>query len=254
MTYEVFNLSTGRMASVRQSQLDAGVDLLDKNVGSVKCNICGYESDLQFLDMNGRKNEICPNCKSIKRNRYIYFYLTHFTDFLDGKPKVLHTAPENGIFERLDDLCGDDYITSDVKRFSPKVKELVDIQDIPFDDNYFDFIISSHVMEHVPDDFKALSEFYRVLKPGGMALILIPALRFMSDTFEQQQINTPSLRTRYYKQFDHLRYYSVKDFFDRMESVGFRVLRDHENIIKKKYPSAIEMHRMGFDPLFVGIK
>jgi 2-polyprenyl-3-methyl-5-hydroxy-6-metoxy-1,4-benzoquinol methylase len=48
------------------------------------------------------------------------------------------------------------------------------ILDIPFDDNYFDIIISSEVLEHTPDPILAIKELYRVLKPNGICIITTP--------------------------------------------------------------------------------
>jgi len=49
-----------------------------------------------------------------------------------------------------------------------------DVTALPFADEHFDKIILSEVLEHVPDDRKALSEIYRVLKTGGILGITVP--------------------------------------------------------------------------------
>lgn len=254
MSDEMFNLTDERIQKLRQQQIDRNSKLVSNDLKTVKCNICGYESDLEFLNFNSRPNEICPNCSSIKRVRYYYYYLQNYTDFFEKPQKILHTSPEQGAYEKFESLFHENYITSDVYLKKDNIKELIDIQNIPFEDNTFTYIISLHVLEHVPDDTKALEEFYRVLQPGGKVIILIPSLRYLTQTFEDEQINTPELRQRYYKQYDHLRFYSVQGFFDKMEDVGFKVLRNHENIIKEEHPTDIEKYRTGYDPLFVGIK
>jgi ubiquinone/menaquinone biosynthesis C-methylase UbiE len=48
------------------------------------------------------------------------------------------------------------------------------ILEIPFQDNVFDYVISSEVIEHVPDPFKAMQELFRVLKPGGSMVLTTP--------------------------------------------------------------------------------
>lgn len=254
MSERLFDLTDEKINNARQKQIKQKVKPVNNVIKTVQCNICGYESDLEFLNFNSRPNEVCPNCSSIKRTRYYFYYLEHYTDFFEKPQKILHTSPEQGAFQELNKLFGENYITSDVYRKSELIKELIDIQNIPYQDNTFTCIISSHVLEHIPDYKKALKEFYRILKPGGRAIILIPALRYLRKTFEEEQINTPELRQRYYKQNDHLRYFSVPDFFNAMEEVGFKVLREHENIIKTEHPKDQERYRTGFDPLFVGIK
>jgi ubiquinone/menaquinone biosynthesis C-methylase UbiE len=52
----------------------------------------------------------------------------------------------------------------------------VDIQDMPFEDNTYDLVRCSHVLEHVPDDRRALSEIRRILAPNGIAVIQVPLL------------------------------------------------------------------------------
>ena len=48
-----------------------------------------------------------------------------------------------------------------------------DMMEMPFRDNTFDCITCGYVLEHIPDPFPGLSEFARVLKPGGTALLLV---------------------------------------------------------------------------------
>lgn len=49
-----------------------------------------------------------------------------------------------------------------------------DATKMPFGDNSFDRIIVSEVLEHIPDDFAALAELARVLKPGGVLAVTVP--------------------------------------------------------------------------------
>jgi ubiquinone/menaquinone biosynthesis C-methylase UbiE len=51
------------------------------------------------------------------------------------------------------------------------VKQTSDL--ITFEDNQYDVILCNHVLEHIPDDTKAMQELYRVLKPGGMVLQIL---------------------------------------------------------------------------------
>ena len=60
-----------------------------------------------------------------------------------------------------------EYITGDLE--SPIADVKFDIQDIPFEDECFDIVICNHVLEHVPDDRKAMVEIQRILKNGGFA-------------------------------------------------------------------------------------
>ncbi|MBQ2666514.1 class I SAM-dependent methyltransferase [Methanobrevibacter sp.] len=125
-----------------------------------------------------------------------------------------------------------DYYPVDISDENPFIREIVDIQDIPYEDDFFDLIYCSHVLEHVVDDKKAISELKRVLKPSGTALILVPingiAFELPYDetkTLENPQYNTPELREKYYGQDDHLRLYG-RDFKDRLIDAGFKIVSD----------------------------
>lgn len=248
-------LTEKHLKNLRICQVNDNCDKVKTKFKKVKCNICGYESDLEFLHWKSsvRPNERCPNCYSFRRTRLLWYYLENYTDILIKDDfRVLHTSAESSIYKRLKKDFGDRYISSDIVE-STFVDEIIDIQNIPYEDNTFDLIISSHVLEHVPNDKKALKEFYRVLKPNGQAVILVPSLYSLKKTFELPQINTPELRQRYYKQHDHQRYYSCDDFFNLLESVGFKVNRTfrHPN---KNDQDIREQYALALDPLFIATK
>jgi SAM-dependent methyltransferase len=48
------------------------------------------------------------------------------------------------------------------------------VLDLPFEENHFDFVVSSEVIEHTEDPYRAVREFYRVLKPGGILALTVP--------------------------------------------------------------------------------
>jgi len=101
------------------------------------------------------------------------------------------------------------------------------VQALPFPDESFDLILCNHVLEHIPDDRLAMRELYRVLAPGGTAVLLVPIDENRADTLEDPAINTPKLRERYYHQRDHLRLYG-RDYAERLQAAGFQVqVRDY---------------------------
>ena len=72
-------------------------------------------------------------------------------------------------------------------------------------------------------DKKAMSELYRVLKPAvGVALLTVPIKDSLFTTLENPEYNTPELRTKYYGQSDHVRYYGL-DYPDRLRAAKFSV-------------------------------
>jgi len=115
-----------------------------------------------------------------------------------------------------------DYYPVDFNPDYKGIRAVVDITDIPYEDNMFDFIMCTHVLEHIPDDNKAMEELYRVLKEGGRALINVPVNEAYEHSFENEEYNTPELREKYFGQSDHVRWYG-KDFPQLLRKVGFHV-------------------------------
>jgi SAM-dependent methyltransferase len=140
----------------------------------------------------------------------------------DGKPKrMLHVAPEPFLTPIFRAARNIDYLSGDLDPGNPEIGGAMvqmDIADIRYPDNSFDVIYCSHVLEHVPDDRKAMHELARVLKPSGWALIAVPILR--DKTFEDWKVTTPDERERVFGQFDHVRIYGL-DFVDRLRESGF---------------------------------
>ncbi|MBC7486855.1 MAG: methyltransferase domain-containing protein [Cytophagaceae bacterium] len=100
---------------------------------------------------------------------------------------------------------------------------IMSVTDIKFDDNRFDYIICSHVLDDVDDDRKALREMYRVLKSGGQAIIAVPADLEMPVTVEFDE--TPekkSLKLHLKISAENKRVYGA-DFIDILAGEGFEV-------------------------------
>jgi SAM-dependent methyltransferase len=112
------------------------------------------------------------------------------------------------------------YTTCDLE--SPLAEIKADICDLPFADNSFDWILCNHVLEHIPNDTKAMQELFRVLKPAGKALLQVPLDTARDSTFEDDSITDRTARTQIFGQYDHVRIYGM-DYFDKLRSVGFEV-------------------------------
>jgi len=137
---------------------------------------------------------------------------------------MLHIAPELCFMDRFEQMDNLEYITADIE--SPLAKIKMDIHDIPMEDNSIDVIFCNHVLEHVDDDFKALSEMKRVLKPGGWAILQIPFFYPLKEkTYEDRSITDPKELEKAFGQDDHVRMYG-KDYGERLGSVGFDVFEE----------------------------
>ena len=104
---------------------------------------------------------------------------------------------------------------------SPIADIKADLCDLPFEDNKYDLILCNHVLEHIPNDIKAMRELYRVLKKDGTLIAQVPLEENRDTTFEDDTIIDKKERTRIFGQYDHLRVYG-KDYYFRLQSVGFK--------------------------------
>ena len=199
-----------------------------------KCPFCGGHFrkllpaglDLQILKekkvVGGgyRSNGHCPHCYSSDRERLIYLYLENKTNLFYENLKILHVAPEKNLQKFFMTLANIDYISADLD--SPLAMVNMDITKIQYENNYFDIIICNHVLEHIPNDRQAMSELYRVLKPGGWSILQVPISLSLDRTYEDPTVTASDEREKKFGQSDHVRIYA-KDYKDRLESVGFTV-------------------------------
>lgn len=183
-----------------------------------QCNVCGerVEKFLAFGRQN-RPNVRCPHCRALDRHRAFWCYAKHFTNLFDGQPKkLLHVAPEKVLSEKLQALPGLDYLSADLDSELAMVK--MDLTSIEYPDQTWDIILCSHVLEHIPDDRKAMREMLRVLRPGGWLMVQVPVRP--EPTYEDWNITTPEGRLEAFGQADHVRIYGY-DLLDRLVESGF---------------------------------
>jgi predicted SAM-dependent methyltransferase len=167
-----------------------------------------------------RDNAMCPVCESVDRERLLLIYLQDRTSLFTKPTKLLHFAPEPQLRATISRHSNVEYVTADLNR--PDVTAKVDVANMQFADNSFDAIICNHVLEHIPDDRRAMSELLRVLKPRGWAVLQVPISEVLPATYEDPSILTEKEREQAFGQYDHVRIYA-KDYVDRLESVGFVV-------------------------------
>jgi len=158
---------------------------------------------------------VCPSCRSYERHRFAYLVLKN--KIADYARETLHIAPE-GCIEPWLRLISRNYLSVDL--LSKAAMSHMDITDLGFDDNSFSLVWCSHVLEHIANDHKAMSEVYRVLKPNGLAVIQVPI--YGQKTYEDSTIQSPEERLKHFYQEDHVRLYGL-DIVQRIENVGFEV-------------------------------
>lgn len=189
-----------------------------------ECPICGYQGP--FEDVNPqtgfRKHAKCPQCGSLERHRLQYLVVR---TVLRGLPvaqmTMLHVAPEPFFRAFFSQQFGK-YETADLH--AEDVDHRVDLQSLPFADASYDVVFASHVLEHIPDDRKAIQEIRRILKPNGLAMLPVPLM---------------SKKTVEYDGPDPNEYYHVRapglDYFDRYTTYFSRVEKYASDTLPEKY-------------------
>lgn len=176
---------------------------------------------IRILDMIGSDIDHfeCPWCSCHDRERHLLLYMraTKIMEGLEGK-RVLHFAPERHLSRFIGEAGPASYIRCDLYPQSPDI-ERINMLDIPYNDGSFDLVIANHVLEHVADDLRALSEIRRVLSQGGLAILQTPYSSRLLHTWSDAGIDTDEARLLAYGQEDHVRLYG-RDIFERFASTG----------------------------------
>jgi predicted SAM-dependent methyltransferase len=214
-----------------------------KHRGSeVHCPVCDHEF-ARFLPAGSgdraRDRAVCPLCRSRERDRLSWLFLRdRQQELLKAHMQFLHIAPEPRLSDFFSQAIGEGYITADLMRKDVMVR--LDVQDMVYPNETMDAIYCSHVLQDVPDDHRAIAECYRVLRPGGWAVMNVPL--FADATAEA---NTPgNIRASWDKRPDeHVRHYGP-DYRQRLEAAGFEVQVYSPEDLE---PSPENRHRFGID-------
>ena len=169
----------------------------------------------------GRENARCPQCGSLERHRLLWLHLAErvWPSLTDRKIDILHIAPEPFFVERLKFRPDVNYISGDIEMSQSMAK--MDLTDIQFWDAQFDLVICSHVLEHIPDDQRAMREMHRILRDAGTLIVMVPLAGERTD--EDFSITTPQERLERFGQADHVRIYG-RDIKDRLDASGFETV------------------------------
>lgn len=186
-----------------------------------QCNICGSKLK-RFVDLDG-KDLLCPNCGSRSRTRRLYKQLIKHSA-LNGN--VLHFSPPKILYKQFKQLKMNYYSSDFENEFTADYN--YNITSIPTKENFFNTIICYHILEHIENDKKAMSELYRVLKPGGICFIQTPFID--GETKEDPTITLPEDRKKHFGQEDHVRIYALPDLVSKLKVPGFKIeVKSFEN-------------------------
>ena len=182
------------------------------------CPICGYTGMFISVGHPPRWDARCLNCGSRERHRLLWLWVTACGGNRLAGQRILHFAPEKVIASLM--RGNPLYETADLHQ--PGVTHTVDITNLTLPDASYDVAIANHVLEHIPDDRKAMRELHRLLRPGGLALLTVPVNASRQETYENPAITAPDARHAHFSAEDHVRYYGL-DFADRLAEAGFTV-------------------------------
>jgi SAM-dependent methyltransferase len=178
------------------------------------CAICTKKLST-FLQLPNN-DLLCPQCGSLSRDRRLWAILN--TGFLKDNVTVLDFSPSRSLARKMKKIRNINYISTDLSgNFIADFK--YDITALDVADSSIDLVICYHVLEHITDDRTAIAELYRVLKPGGRAIIQTPFKD--GNIYEDFTITSPEERVVHFGQDDHVRIYSVNGLQQRLEQAGF---------------------------------
>lgn len=180
------------------------------------CPICGFHGRFVAGGEVMRFESSCPRCRSFERHRLFAIAVQRgVVSFHDAD--VLHFAPDAFASKFIDGDEPRSHLTCDVKPGRAAI--VLNIENLELDSDSFDRIVCSHVLEHV-DDRAALAQLFRVLRPGGLAILMVPIVEGWAQSYEDAEITSERKRVLHFGQRDHVRYYGW-DFRDRIKEAGF---------------------------------
>ncbi len=209
----------------------------------VECNICGWRGD-EFHPLRSPgfssedRNVFCPGCGSYERHRAITYYLNK-TAILPRHGLVLEIG--NGLIRAFRKHFEDQGMTYFNLDPWPNFSEITgDVTDVPFRTCSFEIVVCSHVLEHIPDDFRAMCEILRIVKPAGWVLFQVPYDDNRFNTIERDTPPTKQLGSGYH--YGHIRDYGL-DILERLSFFWKSVIEIHPLLVVTE----TEARRYGFE-------
>lgn len=166
----------------------------------------------------------CPHCQASDRDRLSALYLREHLQAPDPKASCtfIDFAPAPSLAKFIKAFPGLNYRSADL--YMEGVDDKADITDLHmYQTGSVHFFHCSHVLEHVENDRQAMQELYRILRPGGWGIVMVPIVLTLEEVYENPEVRTEADRWKHYGQDDHVRMYSKKGFVERLQSAGFKV-------------------------------
>lgn len=206
-----------------------------------ECRQRGVQHPLDGWEMLNLESYLCPECGATDRDRLQVLFLRSWLEGRAGPPspysppssgpeegviRVLEIAPSPPVSNWLRRQPRMNYRSADL--YMSGADDRVDITDMAgYPDESFDLVICSHVLEHIPDDRRAMREIRRILAPKGTAMLLVPISKQIEEVDEDPTLSDEAERWRRFGQGDHVRIYCRNGFRSRLEEAGLRVAEFH---------------------------
>lgn len=192
------------------------------------------------FQLENRDNYECPLCGACARDRLIIAFLEELQAENGEKLRMLQIAPSQTVERYALGRPDIWYETMDMAMLN--INSQADLRQMDMvEDETYDIIICSHVLEHIENDISAMGELYRILKPDGVCLVLVPLIIGLAETDEQWGRGEEE-NWRRFGQGDHSRLYGRMDLIRRLQSAGFYV-----NELGKEWFGEELYEKSGFD-------
>lgn len=187
------------------------------------CPCCGWK--LRAFTHGGSSIKVrhlgyCPRCNSKARHRRVWLYLQQNTNLFSERLSLFHISPKFSLSRQFTRMQRLDYVAMDIQDRA-NINILANLTATPLEAESFDAVICVHVLEHIQEDYRAIQELYRVMKPGGWAIVSVP-IHLDQKTYEDPSITTTEGRRKAFGETSHFRFYGY-DLIERLEACGFQV-------------------------------
>lgn len=192
--------------------------------GVIVCASCGHVGTLA-PGPGRRRQAACRSCGSLERHRALAALLPAVAHHLTGGV-LLDVAPTppltSGALRSMAHDASSIYVGMD---FDPaaddrEVTLQASLTDVPLRDGAVDLAVCYHVLEHIPDDARAIESLTRTLSASGLVLVQVPHRPGVPT--DEDPDAAAELRVSRFGQADHVRYYG-EDFESRLRAHGLVV-------------------------------
>lgn len=157
-------------------------------INSGYCHCCRQKTIFEIKGSWLRDQYLCPNCRSIPRQRHIQYVLD--TYFKGWEDKNIHeSSPSNELISRYCASYSSSQYFAGVEEgtFCNGVR-CENLESLTFLDNTFDIFITQDVFEHIFHPDRAAREITRVLKPGGVHVFTAPKHKGLRRSYPRARL------------------------------------------------------------------